>query len=276
MSKLKFNKISIVESLRPNEKKTGQLLVQDLEMLEVFHEKGISIEYVLISSKQELIDHIQSLVTDANNSGIFPVLQIDAHGSNDKKSLVLSSGEVVSWLDLGSIFRPLNIATKCNVLIVMATCFGAYINSTISLFDRAPFWGVIGAELEIYPDQMLSNLTGFYTKLYNSVNPEELLTSLKSSPSELKFITSEWFFVNAYKSYILEECNENMLNVRAKGVMTKFSEQGKKPLNIEEIKKRLKPEGKKGFEKLLHYFFMIDLYPQNIEKISVKFEQLNL
>lgn len=275
MSRLIFNKISIVESLDDADKKTGELLAHDLSLLEIFHEKGVTIECLKISNKQELLRHIESLTEDAKTNNEFPVLQIEVHGTSDQKGLALNSGEVVSWNELEPYFRALNVATKCNLLVVMAACFGVHVSSNISLLDRAPYWGIIAPEKEILPNDILSSLTRFYTQLYTSEESSELLSSLQGS--ELKFITSEWFFVKAFKYYITEFCNDTALTIRVNNFKNKLIAQGLVELPSDKmIKCALKPQGEEEFYSFLNHFFMVDSYSENKDKISVKYERVNL
>jgi len=274
LSRLIFNKISIVESLADTDKKTGELLAHDLSLLEVFHDKGLVIECLKISNKQELLTHIESLTEDAKINNVFPILQIEVHGTSDQKGLALNSGENVSWNELEPYFRALNVATKCNLLVVMAACFGVHVSSNISLFDRAPYWGIIAPEKEILPNDILSTLTRFYTQLYTSEESNGLLASLQGS--ELEFITSEWFFVKAFKYYITEFCNDTDLTIKVNSIKNKLIAQGVIDLPGDEIIKCvLKPEGEERFYSFLNHFFMVDYYPENIDKISVKYDHIN-
>jgi hypothetical protein len=278
VSKLSFSKISIVESLSEGERKTGEQLYDDLNMLEIFHEKGITLQFTPISNRVELEDHIEYLARDAQERNEYPVLHIEAHGSDDKQSLMLSSGEFVNWFELEDIFRKLNVATKCNLLVVMATCFGAYTSSVISLLDRAPFWGIVGPEKEILPEVVFSNLKSFYSDFFQngaSANPLKTLSSENSS--EMKFITSEWFFVKAYEYYERNLCNEVVLHERAERLVEKLISQGATNLpSIDVIKLNIGPHGEDFFRQAQRNFFMVDLYQENVDKISSNYNHLNL
>ena len=151
--------------------------------------------------------------------------------------------------------------------------------STISLLDRAPFWGIIGPEKDILPDQILKSLIKFYTEIYNLKSPQDLLNSLKSSTyePELNFITSEWFIVKAYKYYVREYGSD--VSIRSRIMKLKKQYQNQSAINFpndEQIQEHLNLKGKEKFEAMLRHFFMVDLFPDNIDKISVKYEQVNL
>lgn len=276
MSSFKFSKVSIVESLKPKDKKTGQLLYDQLDMFEVFHQKGLKLELNIISTRLEFENLLDLLTKNAHDFSEIPILQIEAHGSEDKLSMVLNSGETISWYELEEILRTLNLATKCNLLLVMSTCFGAYASMAISLTNRAPFWGIIGPETTVYPDEIIGSLTNFYSHLYQGKDGSELVKALELNQSQiLKFLTSEWFFVKAYVSYVKNFCNEQATLQAAESFSQKLSASGVVNLpELDLIKQAIRPHGKEFFEKLMRHFFMIDLFPENENKISVIYEQI--
>ncbi len=276
MSNLKFNKISIIESLRDCDRKTGEELSFDLDYLDEFKKKDILIEYVQVSNKDELISHINYLEKDAQENGIFPILQIEAHGVDDKENLQLKSG-TISWLELEPVFRNLNIASKCNLLVVMATCYGSYVNCQISMLDRAPFWGLIGTPDTIMPEQILNSMTRFYSSLNNGEDIKALLASLedKTKMENLVLTTSEWAFVKSYQLVLRKSSSEQSLCHWAEEMRNRKKIQGGTPPKLSDIINwALKFKDEKVFYKLLHHFFMVDIYPDNMDKISVKFDHL--
>jgi len=267
-----------VESLSSSDKKTGELLAHKLKALEANHDKGIVVEFIRISTPKELIAHLNNLTKDAIANEVFPILQIEAHGSEDKNSLVLTKG-IISWRELEPHLRALNIAMKCNLLIVMATCFGAFATAAISLLDRAPFWGIVGPVNITYEDQILSSLTNFYTSIYRGETPKELFKSINSLPveSQLKFLTCEWLFIKAYKYYINNLCSEELIDIRIRRLKEKHLAQGTVDIPEDDvIRDYLTPKGKTQFESWLGKFFMVDLFPENNNKISVKYEKIDL
>ena len=283
MSNFKFNKISIVESLEADESKTGRKLKEELESQDIFYGQDVSIEFTPIFNKEELISHVNLLAEDARKNGVFPILQIEAHGSNDKQGLFLQSSnsrEFISWVELEPVFRNLNIASKCNLLILMATCHGIHSINIISSLDRAPFWGIIGPDDTILPDQILSTTTKFYSELSENRNSSNLLNSLKDSAEKANMmcITSEWYFVKLYECFLKVFSNDQSLNqwVEENG-KRKVAEGSPFPPSkrTDMINFALTYREQVTFESKLQYFFMVDIYPENMDKIGVKFEQLS-
>ncbi len=276
MSNFKFSKISIIESLTPEDKKTGQELYDHLNLLEAFHAKGLKLELNTVSTRLEFENHLTLLTKNAHDFSEIPILQIEAHGSEDKLSMVLSSGEFITWYELEESLRKLNLATRCNLLVVMSTCFGAYASSAISLLDRAPFWGIVGPETNVYPDEIIESLTSFYSHLYQGKNGSNLMLSLETKNQQtLKLLTSEWFFVKGYLKYIHDYCNEESTLEAVELLSKKMASQGVTKLpEVGFIKDRVRPQGKEFFEKIIDHFFMVDLFPENQSKISVTYNQI--
>lgn len=83
MSRLIFNKIYIIQSLSEEERQTGEQLYNHINMLNTFHNDEIEVEFKIVTHKNELLYHIDTLTKEAIEKGIFPILQIDAHGASN-------------------------------------------------------------------------------------------------------------------------------------------------------------------------------------------------
>jgi hypothetical protein len=243
VSSLKFNKVIFIESLNSNELKTGKSLAEDLEYIKIENNLPIPIEYFDISNSSEFLYCLRELTEETKKNNIFPVLQIDAHGSDNPHGLVMRSGDLIEWLYLEDQLRKLNVASKGNLLLVTASCFGQFANMSVAIQNRAPFWAVVGAMEIIQVHDIQRTLRLFYSSLFAQSEPNEITKSFNNSL--LKVVTTEWFFVQAYK-FMVEKLQPSI------------------------------PASKEEFENLINHFFMVDIHPENKDKISVSFEQLSL
>lgn len=241
MSSLQFNKVVFIESLGSNDIKTGKSLAEDLVYIEIENDLPIPIEYYDISNSAEFFECLRDLTNKAKKNNVFPILQIDAHGSNNPHGLVMRSGELIEWLYLEDQLRNLNVASKGNLLIVTASCFGQFANMSVAIQNRAPFWAIVGPMEAIQVYDIQSTLRLFYASLFAQKEPDLIAKSLENSL--LKVATTEWFFVQAYK-FMVQKLQPSI------------------------------PASKEEFDTLINHFFMVDIYPENKDKISVCFEQL--
>jgi hypothetical protein len=206
MCKALFNKISIVESLRESDRKTGNLLFEDINIMEVFHQKGVATEYVAIATKKELFAHIDHLIHDAKYCRIFPILQIDVHGTMDRSGIILNSGDRVIWRNLCDKLRDLNELSRGNLIVVMAACYGAHIQTGIDLFNRSPFWGVMSPVNSVTPDAIQKSLSEFYLNLFEGstrvlVPPNDAALKLTTADSAfLQFWKVTWSSFSVHPS----------------------------------------------------------------------------
>ena len=242
MSLLRFTKIVILESLPEGDLKTGKSLAEDLPYVGIQNNLPIPVEYFGIETRSDLIIRLHELRSDAEQ-GTWPILQIDAHGSAEPSGIMLSSGDLVTWLELEDELRQLNIAARCNLLLVSATCFGIFSASTVAVANRAPFWAAVGPIAESSAGEILSTLRAFYVKLLAQAEADEIVSTFVGTG--LRAVTAEYMFVQSYK-YLVENVNSAI------------------------------PPSEKEFNSLIRQYFMVDLYPENQAKFTVAYERIRL
>jgi hypothetical protein len=262
MGKALFNKISIVESLREHDRKTGQLLFHDIKMMQLFHEKGIATEYVSIATKEELYRYIDNLIDQAKYNRVFPVLQLDVHGTSDRRGIILNSGDTISWRNLCDKLRELNELSKGNLIVVMAACYGTHIQKGINPFNRSPFWGVMSPLNTVTPDAILESLGEFYRNIF------EGSTGLKDIPihTALKLITIDSFFLQWWKVYLDDKAPDDLLTQHAIVIYDKAKETYPE-IEFDDFLKIMAIESRTNLLERLKFFLFADIEPYNLEKV---------
>lgn len=263
MNRSLFNKISIVESLGKHDRKTGGLLYEDIKMLELFHERGVAVEHASISSKNDLYNHIDLLTHDARANRIFPILQIDVHGTSDRKGIALNSGENILWRDLCNKLRELNSVSKGNLIIVMSSCFGVHIQSGIDLFNRAPFWAVMSPLNQVSPDDIQKSLGEFYRDIFDgSTDSNDIPTH-----AAFKLITTDSAFLHFWKTYLDDKAPDDIMSQHAKS-LHRESKANNQKIKLEDIKAQLALSGQNEILDRLKYFLFADVEPYNLYKVK--------
>jgi len=266
-----------VQSLSEGEMHTGTRLHEDLETLDVWHNRGLNPELRNIPSKDDLMNLLRDLKEEARLSAQWPVLHIEVHGNRD--GIVLASGDFISWQELKIPLIELNIATRNNLLVVLSACYGAYLTKTIIPTDRAPCWGLVGPHEEMSAGALLSSFQEFYSELFATGNGDQALKRLndavRSENLSYLFSQCESFFKMVYKAYFRDYFSPKALKLRAGELYKRAKEMGGTPkLSPGEIKRKLLQEKEPSFEKHCEQFFMYDLYRENRKRFRVTYQDI--
>jgi hypothetical protein len=267
-----FSKIAVLQSLPPDDKQTGKLLCEDIEMMNICHQHDIKISFHNVQTRPEFLACLSKLQQEAV-LGMWPLLHIECHGADDTTGIILADKSFLSWQELKPFLTSINVATQCNLMVILASCYGGYLASIILPTDRAPCWALIGPTDNVYPDELLLNLSGFYTELLSTLDGDNSLKALLSDPLKSGgyiFTTASGFFKLAYEKYLNQNCTPSQYDKRAKTL----SRQGKKenwPIRPSKgaLKRKFKNTAEQSFEKYFKQFFMIDLYPENKERFAL-------
>ena len=269
LSIFKFNKIAIFESLDEVDRTTGREVFDDLEVQKILNIGGLDTSFSKIQNKKEFINLLKKLKEEAHSLGIYPIIHIDAHGND--KGIKLGENSHIEWRELLEFLSELNLSMKGNLLVVLASCFGANIIRHISATSRAPFWGVIAPYEETYPGNIYDGLIRFYTAICSGKNSEDILSSLNTieNSNDLKLFTAEYFFVKATELAVSKFLSVGSIDKRIEKIIpdqNKNSDQFTK--STMQLKSEFIAEQKCKFEESLMYFMLVDLYPKNTNKIS--------
>ncbi len=277
MPSILFSKLVILESLEQG--KTGRKLFEDIRPISIQTDRNIDVIYSEVGTKQEFLAQL-IIVKQEAEKGHWPILHIECHGLDDTTGISLANGECISWVELKPYLTAINIVTQCNLLVVMAACYGGHMVQIIQPIERAPCLAMLSPTKEIYPDEILTPFTSFYTELFNSLNFDSALKALRShriTDGEYFFQTAPGFFKSAYVGYIKGTADKKALKIkrRAKNIYMDLKRSGvTPPEGIGVIKKMLKQTQPDYFKSFCEQFFMIDLYPMNQSRFNITYSDV--
>ncbi|MFG6686243.1 hypothetical protein ACGK9U_06655 [Mariniflexile sp. HNIBRBA6329] len=278
ISSIKFNTVYVIESLDLSiEKETGKELYDDLlrwKQLQLGNPFTAKLEQV--KNRTEFFDTLNTIKKDCENRNVFPMIHFEIHGN--KEGLGLVSGEFIKWIELYEVLIGINATIGNHLFITLAVCQGAYLMELIKLANPAPFWGFIGSFDKIDAEDILIRYNEFYVELLDSFNINKAFIRLQNAnsrfPSTYRFINSELTFKNVYAKYLKEETSEKGLNKRAKNVQVdedlKFTNRAERRSFEKTFKKSVKLTKNQFYKKHSTQFFMIDKFPENRKRFSVK------
>jgi hypothetical protein len=275
----RFSNITVIQSLQPCDVKTGMRLRDDIEVANVAYDRGLHIELVDAHSKTDFINCLMRLANYAETANDYPIVHIEAHGSDDKTGIIFANGDYLSWEDIKPYFVCLNMATRHNLLVVLATCYGAHFATIIRLTDRAPCWGMVGPSDVAKPLDMLGSFSPFYQEWLRTTSGqrsvEALNAGLRRVPVEYYFTTAERFFLLAYKAYLKEYCTMGNYRARARKIREELKrDKNTSTPSIGSIGRKFRKTEREFFEHFRRLFFMIDLFPENEARVSVSYSDV--
>ena len=212
----RFNTIYIIESLSENEKQTGEILYNDIikrssERTGLHHTKLLKLD-----TKESFFKSFET-IKDYSLKGFHPFIHFEVHGSEKKDGLILNSGELILWNELANLTRQINVITKNNLVISLATCYGAYFLSEIKALDGAPFCGCVSTTGILYEDEIITRFTIFFETLFENIKFDlavEKLNTTNELKYKFKFITAEEFFDDLVEKMTTENFNSKHIEFR--------------------------------------------------------------
>lgn len=270
MTIFQFNKIYVIESLFPADEKSGQILHNDIIRRKIEQTcSGIEHELILVNNKEEFFkafDHIrQEVIYRLGN----PIIHFEIHGC--KEGFVLNSDELIEWKDFQMRLIELNLLTKNNLFLSLATCYGGHIHKVISPRMWTPFWGYVGPLDEVYEDQVMAAFQDFFDELLTSLNfgiaTQRLNQSNPDLPTAFYFCNTEYIFNRAYANYEQKYLTDEVVAKRLESGLNEARQYKEvQHLTDEQVKQFLKywMVDQKDFLKkqMTEHFFMYDVFPE--------------
>lgn len=273
---IKTTNVWIIEWLPPDDQKTGRQLHEWIQS-----RRPKWSHYLKCSTKDEVISCIKKATLRAEKYRFIPVLHIEAHGCEDGLVGPNEKGEIelFSWNELTEPLQKLNLATHCNLIVVVAACIGFAAILAMVRGPRAPAIAIVGPEEQIEVGRLFDGTKEFYRR-WMDVNPN--LTEIVNSASrETGPVALDWepFAVLAYDSLSehlivsLREDQQYMQKCRVRQLMLNYA--GGSDEEIESKLSLLSPSFQKPFVQMMwDKMFMIDLYPGNEKKFGVNWSDV--
>jgi hypothetical protein len=194
-----FNKVYVIETLLDPDTRTGKQLFDDLLNRTRHRHNWFDSSYKHVTSKKQLFAYLAEIKRDTLGGRIFPLIHIEGHGN--PKGLSVGRGAdkaIVKWEGLATEFRKINVATKNNLLLVVASCHGSEIYRGIRVADRAPFFGFIAPIEKVTENEIAEGFNTFYDRIINTTEFDQAVLALRGghdgSKPRFTYIHSETAF----------------------------------------------------------------------------------
>lgn len=222
-----FTKIVVIQSLKPLETQTGQILYDFLICKTREKQLKIPIELFNVQDRTEFRQKLKSLTCEAM-TGQIPIIQVECHG-DPEHGLIFANGGMLEWKEVAEELRRVNIACRFNLLAVFSACFGGYFLSQMGAMQQAPCWCMIGPAKKTYPSEILKALDVFYSTLFARQDAGVAIRAL----SKIKTREGYWFgqpaelwFERLVLGYVEVHCTKRAIRQRAKKLYRKLLKEG--------------------------------------------------
>lgn len=139
-----FRHIIVIQSLFIEDDNSGEDLYNDIIKRYIdYNKKSIAHQFHRVSSKEELAEILRYIDSNAIYIPGGIVIHFEIHGSEGKDGLILSDRSLITWKELITFFREINIKTDNRLYITLATCYGRYLFEGVDSDKKSPYSGYI-------------------------------------------------------------------------------------------------------------------------------------
>ncbi len=272
--------IWIIEWLSSNDRHTGR------ELHDWMQERNYSFRSVYCEcfSKDKVLAAIERAATHAEHHGTIPLIHLEAHGSENGLSDSSEGENVLTWAELTKPLQRLNIATRCNLIVLFSACKGY--TGFISVFDvfkeknvettKIPALVTAGPLGDSQPKELFDSMKEFYRRM--SENQADFDNAIESASNEcnckIKHELATAFVYDSLLDFLIHSLREDQKKIRFYSVREKFlKRENKKILSVEQketLEKINDPYYQTEFlQKEWDRMFMIDIFPENKKRFEV-------
>lgn len=276
LSVCRFNKIAIIESIPDGDEKTGKILYDDIRNINILNDEKIIISFDQVSSEMELVALLGGLCADVQQKGLYPIIHIECHGEAEKKGLILSNKDFISWSKLYELLQSINEVMDLNLLIVLAACFAFEMSFSVYAYQRAPFWGMLAPSEKIYPEELKKSFVSYYKTLIENTGKQDVpngslalesLQSHKPQQGAINFISAEYIFKLAFDGFMKDHNSSKAIKKQAQYICNELRSVGVE-YSISIVKASIRNLRPYYLERYHKVYFMIDLCPDNIDRFG--------
>jgi len=174
-------------------------------------------------------------ITIDTESGLRPILHIDAHGSAQEGLHLAPSGERVSWNELIGCLQEINSAAGNNLVCVFALCYGLHGYKEVSLSSLVPAYLFCAPEAKVSVGFLESETASFYRTASETGNVTSAFNSTLGD--QMVSFHCQGLFLQALLKYIRSHCSNKNRQERLELLVTEMlSQQGISQPSHQELK----------------------------------------
>jgi hypothetical protein len=239
----------VIQSLREGDWQTGRMIREDLEPMASEYKNRLQVHYRTPRTPAEFEYCLKDLAAWVRHSGRAPCLHIECHG--DKDGVELTDGSYMSWSRVKPLLADINVASRMNMLLVLASCNGGYFAAECRYDEPVPFVYMVGPGNEIYAEPLFALTGGFYSELFRSWDVTEALTAGGGGRADISYFSM------------------SAVGVLRIGLAARIRAAGPA-----EARAKLRAAEGPLFEQWRRRFFALDQFPENADRFAITYDEV--
>lgn len=209
--------VFIIDGLTSGDLQTGRRLYEDLRDLSYNDANAAAVEYRRVATSGELLQALVE-IEDCAQLGCKPIIHFECHGDADEGLQIGDSRDMVRWDSIEPLLRRINLASKCNLGVVMAACYGLYAITPLKIHRPTPFFFLVGPQDKVTAGTLRHEMPSFYQTLFRTGNLEAALACVPSC----RPYHAERFLAVSFGKYLKRGCIGDGRLKRVEAVLTQL------------------------------------------------------
>lgn len=275
-----INSLRVLDLTPPSEPNVGKRLADDIPLWSSIGRVNISSSYVRIGNRIDLECLFQRIVESCHIQREVPILHFEAHGCRDKISV--GESESLIWSDFLELLRAVNVATRNNLLVTMATCKSAWSSLSVAPDRPCPFCLLIAPIEDVSIGEVEDGFQNFYRTLFANYDIDGCLEALNArivSPGNaFVAVDAEDLFLGAAKAYVEKLCcgatrQKRLENLVSRAVVGGITKRTPLPGIRKKLRRELWADPGTYLKPFFEKFMMIDQFPENESRFRFDIER---
>lgn len=256
-----FSQIYILSSLKAGEAYTAYDLAKFIETERNNSGFQFDLRHIEFDGIEELTLIFGAIQQEIDN-GEIPLIHFECHG-DQFDGLVFRDGTEITWHNLSKYLLSINIATKFNLLVCLAACFGAFFIEYMRPSRPCPCWAVVAPTDEVHPGQVMSGFRKFYSALLRTRSVNEAQQALRTAEGRWFLNNAEFWYLEVVQHYVENQCTPHVLRSRIASLHKKLKDSGSSK-SMPEVKAHLKQQHQNDLTyRFFDQYFSIEKIPSN-------------
>lgn len=271
-----IGQVWFVESLAANDfTHTARRLREDLRDVLDARARKLRVELRYVANREEFFGVLEELRNSVRSTKLNPILDIECHG-DAVEGIQLADGTMVPWALLKLKLEGINVESRCNMILVLGCCYGAFFGKESRLHERAAFGAFIAPTGSIDVGVLAPGLRAFYAELFTSLDITNAIGAMRSAAPEFgyMFFTAYGLFRTIFAESIVDHGMGQGLHRRAEAMAERLQAERGYTLSVDEVAQRLKNGVPEAFAQFRRTYFLIHEFPEHEDRFPLTYAQV--